>query len=165
MYHIILTTVPVCSCIQNLENVLELSSFWEWRSKNRYFLVSLPNTLHANDILHPETYDHGDTCTNKPGSSYRLIGSQYNNNNNNNNSTHFDVTHAITLSGLTWLDLAVVRLWLTFYKTPSFPLVHSVNTSYHRSSLLILKPNPKVFTTFSSPSSPPLQLFFYLVKK
>lgn len=49
MYHIILTMVPVCSCIQNLENVLEF--ILRMKINNCYFLILLPtNTLHANDI-------------------------------------------------------------------------------------------------------------------
>lgn len=52
MYHIILTMVPVCSCIQNLENVLEF--ILRMKIKNWYFLILLPtNTLHANDISSP----------------------------------------------------------------------------------------------------------------
>lgn len=52
MYHIILTMVPVCSCIQNLENVLEF--ILRMKIKNCYFLILLPtNTLHANDISSP----------------------------------------------------------------------------------------------------------------
>lgn len=52
MYHIILTMVPVCSCIQNLENVLEF--ILRMKIKNCYFLILLPtNTLHANDINSP----------------------------------------------------------------------------------------------------------------
>lgn len=52
MYHIILTMVPVCSCIQNLENVLEF--IMRMKIKNWYFLILLPtNTLHANDISSP----------------------------------------------------------------------------------------------------------------
>lgn len=52
MYHIILTMVPVCSCIQNLENVLEF--ILRMKIKNWYFLILLPtNTLHANDINSP----------------------------------------------------------------------------------------------------------------
>lgn len=52
MYHIILTMVPVCSCIQNLGNVLEF--ILRMKIKNWYFLILLPtNTLHANDISSP----------------------------------------------------------------------------------------------------------------
>lgn len=52
MYHIILTMVPVCTCIQNLENVLEF--ILRMKIKNCYFLILLPtNTLHANDISSP----------------------------------------------------------------------------------------------------------------
>lgn len=52
MYHIILTMVPVCTCIQNLENVLEF--ILRMKIKKWYFLILLPtNTLHANDINSP----------------------------------------------------------------------------------------------------------------
>lgn len=52
MYHIILTMVPVCTCIQNLENVLEF--ILRMKINNCYFLILLPtNTLHANDISSP----------------------------------------------------------------------------------------------------------------